>query len=93
MADFHYPVRCQENGCGRPVEFKIASRWSDGHTAELKTYGLVCGQCLPAKLRQANAKHATCGRAEHETLGPPAVYRYGTAPLARDAELEASLNS
>ena len=33
-----YPIYCYRKGCGKPAEFKIAGRWSDGATNELKTY-------------------------------------------------------
>ena len=45
-----YLVCC--TGCGRPAGFKVAARWSDGATAELKTYALGCEGCLPV-LRRA----------------------------------------
>ena len=44
-----YPVLCYAPGCTRPAAFKVAARWSDGVTGELKTYSLACPDCL-AKL-------------------------------------------
>lgn len=81
-----YAIICQQRGCGRPAEYKVASRWSDGITEELKTYALTCAECLPALLRQSRERAAACRRAVGETLEPPAVYRL--APGRRDPELE-----
>ena len=79
-----YPVLC--SGCGRPAGFKVAARWSDGATAELKTYALGCAGCLPLLLPKARVRWAACRRAEGETLDLPAVYELGT--LVRRADLE-----
>ena len=38
---------CYAAGCPNRAEFKIAARWSDGITTELKTYYLACPACLP----------------------------------------------
>jgi hypothetical protein len=70
-----YPVLCYEPGCGRPAEYKIAARWSDGITSELKTYGLTCEECLPAWFRRSLAKQRACRRAANEVLEPPGIYR------------------
>jgi hypothetical protein len=81
-----YPVLCSTPGCGRPAEYKIAARWSDGVTSELKTYGLACEACLADWFRRAQARHAKCRTARGETLEPPGVYRM--APQSRDQQLE-----
>ena len=69
-----YPVLCYTRGCGRPAVYKIAARWSDGVTEELKTYGLCCSECLPAWFRLSREKQAACRRAPGEILEPPGVY-------------------
>ena len=69
-----YPVLCYTKGCGQPAVYKIAARWSDGVTGELKTYALSCAACLPAWFRTSPAKQAACRLAPGETLEPPGVY-------------------
>jgi hypothetical protein len=70
-----YPVRCYTAGCDRLAVYKIAARWSDGVTSELKTYGLTCADCLPAWYRRACGRRMACRLAPGETLGEPGVYR------------------
>jgi hypothetical protein len=69
-----YPVLCYQPGCGKPACFKIAATWSDGHTRELKTYGLVCADCLVAWYRRALARQKVCRLARGETLEPPGIF-------------------
>lgn len=69
-----YAVLCTTPGCGQKAVYKIASRWSDGLTGELKTYGLACEACLPASFRASRAKQAACRRAPGEVLEPPGLY-------------------
>lgn len=80
-----YPVRCYAPGCGRPAQFKIAARWSDGVTRELKTYFLACPGCLPDLFAQATVKQRACRLAAGETLEPPGVYELTRG--ARDQQL------
>src|SRR4051794_31495487 len=81
-----YPVLCYRRGCGRPAEYKIAARWSDGVTGELKTYALSCADCLPAFYRDALTKRAACRLAPNETLEPPGIYHLARGQ--RDRELQ-----
>ncbi|MBA4187181.1 MAG: hypothetical protein C0467_04100 [Planctomycetaceae bacterium] len=69
-----YTVMCYRAGCPNPAEFKIAARWNDGLTHELKTYSLVCASCLPALFAQALVKRAACRLAPGETLDKPGIY-------------------
>lgn len=69
-----YPVLCYAAGCSHPAAFKIAARWSDGVTEELKTYFLSCAECLPDLFARAAVKHAACRLAPGETLDAPSVY-------------------
>jgi hypothetical protein len=69
-----YPLLCYRKGCGRPALYKIAARWSDGITQELKTYALSCEQCLAEWFRQSRIKQAACRTAAGETLEPPGIY-------------------
>lgn len=89
-----YPIGCTHHGCQRLAVYKLAARWSDGATSELKTYALACAECLPALFRQCVEKNALCRRARGETLDPPAVYRLAAGQrdrhLERCPELEVS---
>jgi hypothetical protein len=69
-----YPVRCYRRGCQRLAEFKIAARWSDGITHELKTYALSCAGCLTEQYRQSRVKQRACRLAKGETLETPAIF-------------------
>jgi hypothetical protein len=80
-----YPVRCYAPGCGGPAHFKIAARWSDGATDELKTYSLACPACLPTLLSDARVRRARCRLAPGESLDEPAVYELAAG--ARDRRL------
>lgn len=80
-----YPVVCYAPGCGRPAGLKIASRWSDGVTHELKTYSLSCDRCLPALLMKARGKQVACRLAAGETLDSPGVFELTHG--SRDREL------
>lgn len=90
-----YPIRCYQKGCGELAFYKIAARWSDGRTEELKTYALSCAACLPEQFRQSCAKQAACRLAPGEILEPPGIYRLERLQrdqqLARARELEEQL--
>jgi hypothetical protein len=95
MPTFSYPIHCYTPGCKRPAVYKIAARWSDGLTEELKTYALCCAECLPESFRRSRQKQAACRLAPGETLEPPGVYRLARGQrdqqLHRLPELEAEL--
>jgi hypothetical protein len=80
-----YPVRCCSPGCEQLAVYKIAARWSDGVTGELKTYALTCAGCLREWFARSRAKQAACRRAPGETLEAPGIYE--TARGRRDQEL------
>lgn len=69
-----YPIPCQTKECVRPAQFKIAARWSDGITEELKTYALCCQECLSSWFRRSCEAQARCRRAKNETLEVPGIY-------------------
>jgi hypothetical protein len=74
MAMPPYPLICYQPSCGRPAIYKIAARWSDGVTGELKTYALCCAECLPASFRRSREKQAACRKAANEILEAPGIY-------------------
>jgi hypothetical protein len=92
-----YPVLCYHKGCGRPAVFKIAARWSDGLTQELKTYALTCPDCLEKEFRGSRLKQAACRTAPGETLEPPGIYELARGrrdpQLVRRPDLEQQLCS
>jgi hypothetical protein len=69
-----YPIYCYRPGCGEPAIYKIAARWSDGVTQELKTYALSCGECLPELFCRSRQEQAACRLAPGETLDTPGIY-------------------
>jgi hypothetical protein len=69
-----YPVLCTLPGCSRPALYKIAARWSDGVTEELKTYALCCAECLGGAFRGGAEKQAACRRAPGEILEAPGIF-------------------
>jgi hypothetical protein len=81
-----YPIYCYTRGCGRPALYKIAARWSDGLTHELKTYALTCETCLPQWYKNSKEKQARCRLAKTETLEVPGIY--ALARGRRDAQIE-----
>ncbi|HUR52778.1 MAG TPA: hypothetical protein VMZ71_01520 [Gemmataceae bacterium] len=87
-----YPVRCYAPGCSQPAAFKIAARWSDGLTHELKTYSLACPDCVEKLFAAAGTKRAACRLAPGETLDEPGVYELSRGgrdrALKRRADLE-----
>jgi hypothetical protein len=81
-----YPIICYRKGCEQRAIYKIAARWSDGITSELKTYALTCADCLPEFFHQSRQRQKACRTAAGETLEPPGIFRmvYGE----RDRNLE-----
>jgi hypothetical protein len=69
-----YVISCYTPGCGKPAVYKIAARWSDGVTQELKTYALCCADCLTDWFRRSRRKQAACRLAAGETLEIPGIY-------------------
>lgn len=81
-----YPLHCYRPGCGQLAEFKIASRWSDGITSELKTYALSCPGCLADWFQQSLKKQKACRLTPGEKLDPPGIYHLARGQ--RDKQLE-----
>jgi hypothetical protein len=74
MAMPSYPLRCYTSGCPELAAYKIAARWSDGVTQELKTYALTCSACLGKAFHQSLVKQKACRLAPGETLETPGIY-------------------
>jgi hypothetical protein len=87
-----YPVICYRPGCAKPAIYKIAARWSDGITEELKTYALCCEQCLASLYQHSRAKQAACRLATGETLEAPGIFElargHHDCQLVRRQDLE-----
>jgi hypothetical protein len=90
-----YSVRCYTRGCEELAVYKIAARWSDGVTQELKTYALSCSACLAESFRLSRAKQAACRLAPGETLESPGIYELARGrldpQLVRREDLEQEL--
>jgi hypothetical protein len=82
-----YPVVCQSPGCGAAATLKVAAEWSDGVTAELKTYALCCEACVRSWYVSAKDHRRACRLAEGESLSEPKVYGRGK-PLTHRPDLE-----
>ena len=67
-----YSVRC--TSCAALAVVKIAARWSDGTTHELKTYALACAGCAANALAAAERKREACPLAPGETLEVPFAF-------------------
>jgi hypothetical protein len=80
-----YPVRCYRPGCDHLAVYKIAARWSDGVTQELKTYALSCPDCLSEWFRRSCVQQAACRLAPGEKLDRPGIFEL--AHGRRDQEL------
>src|SRR4051794_11635065 len=87
-----YAILCTRNNCARPAVYKIAARWSDGTTEELKTYELCCEECLPEIFRLSCEKQRACRTTKGETLETPGIYLLARGQrdqrLERRADLE-----
>jgi hypothetical protein len=81
-----YAIHCYTQGCGKLAVYKIAARWSDGVTQELKTYALCCADCLPDWFRRSRQKQAACRLAPGETLDTPGIYSLERG--RRDTQIE-----
>jgi hypothetical protein len=92
-----YTIHCTRKECARPAVYKIAARWSDGTTEELKTYALCCEQCLPEAFRASCAKQKACRTTRGETLETPGIYLLARGrrdqQLERRVDLESQLAS
>lgn len=92
-----YPILCYRAGCGQPAVYKIAARWSDGVTRELKTYALSCQACLKEQYRRSKSKQAACRLASGETLEVPGIYELARGKrdhqIVRRGDLEEELSA
>jgi hypothetical protein len=93
----NYPVACSCPGCAQVAIYKIAARWSDGVTQELKTYALTCADCLPAAFGRSRGKQLACRRAPGEVLEVPGIYELARGKrdqqLGRREDLERQLSA
>jgi hypothetical protein len=85
MAMPAYPIHCHTPGCPELAVYKIAARWSDGVTQELKTYALTCSGCLAEAFRRSLVKKAACRLAPGEMLETPGIYEMARGQ--RDSQL------
>lgn len=81
-----YPLYCYKKGCGKLAVYKIASRWSDGITSELKTYALSCPECLADWFYQSLRKQKAGRLVAGEKLEPPGIFNLARGQ--RDQQLE-----
>jgi hypothetical protein len=65
--------------------YKIAARWSDGATDELKTYGFACEQCVRHVLGVARRRQSRVQLAPEEVTPLAEVYDLQTVRQNREA--------
>jgi hypothetical protein len=92
-----YRIVCYTPGCGQDAAYKIAARWSDGATEELKTYACSCETCLPQWYRQSCSRQKACRLTAGETLERPGIFKLQRGKRDREigrlTDLEKSLSS
>jgi hypothetical protein len=88
-----YAILCTQKNCARPAVYKIAARWSDGTTGELKTYALCCEECLAEAYRSSCAKQKACRTTKGETLETPGIYLLARGQRDRQLERRADLET
>jgi hypothetical protein len=90
-----YPVLCEGPNCRQLATYKIAARWTDGQTSELKTYGLACESCLATLYNDSIKRQLTARTLPGEVGERPGIYRLHGGERDRDLvrmnELETSL--
>jgi hypothetical protein len=69
-----YVLYCYGAHCGKVARYKVAARWSDGITGELKTYALTCPECLAALYQRSVEKQKACRLTPGESLEIPGIY-------------------
>jgi hypothetical protein len=79
-------VRCCHAECREPAAYKIAARWSDGRSAELKTYGFACSEHVGAVFRDSEQRRREYTPSPGESIEEIAIYRYD--PAKRDRLLQ-----
>lgn len=81
---FRYPLRCQHDDCPHPAAYKIAARWSDGLTSELKTYALSCDEHLAGLYAESRRRNAATRTMPGELLEVPGIYQLAAGGRDRD---------
>lgn len=79
-----YPVLCEGPTCRQLAVYKIAARWSDGLTSELKTYGLACESCLNSLYQASINRQLTARMLPGEVGERPGIYRLHGGEKDRD---------
>ena len=70
-------IPCSHPDCRAPAAYKIAARWSDGHLAELKTYGFACSEHVGRRLsRLRGAPVRITSPSPGESIEELAIYRH-----------------
>jgi hypothetical protein len=71
---FRYTLRCQHPDCAHEAAYKIAARWSDGLTGELKTYALSCDDHLATLFAESRRRNERTRTLPGEQLEAPGIY-------------------
>jgi hypothetical protein len=81
---FRYPLACQVHDCPHVATYKIAARWSDGLTSELKTYALSCEAHLAELMSNSRRRNLRTRTLPGEILDRPGIYAVGGGSRDRD---------
>ncbi len=71
-----HEIPCSYPDCRAPAAYKIAARWSDGHLAELKTYGFACSDHIGSVFRESEQRRVDHVPSPGESIEELAIYKY-----------------
>jgi hypothetical protein len=83
---YQHRVLCSHPSCPEPASYKIASRWSDGAVAELKTFGFACSDHLGEIFQDAERRLLDYTPCPGEVIEEIAIYRFEQGK--RDRQLQ-----
>ena len=83
---YSHDVNCSHPYCSDSATYKIASRWSYGRFAELKTYGFACSDHLGEVFQEAETRCLDYTLLPGEVIEEVAIYRFESGK--RDRQLQ-----
>jgi hypothetical protein len=86
-----YRVVCYRSPCQHEAKYKIASRWSNGHSEEFKTYGLACADCLRPLLLSALKRRSLCRLHPDEIQEAPQIFSLASRSNHQFTQVETKL--
>lgn len=83
---YSHDVNCTHPYCSDLATYKVAARWSDGGSEELKTYGFACSDHLGEVFQEAKNRRLDYTLCPGEAIEEMAIYRF--EPGKRDRQLQ-----